>query len=116
LNDDPVQFMSLYCPHLPFDCIVLDACTQKPVFDSVLIRSGDNDAPADQNVIVILHFSPEKQDLDRHYFESIGMVSANTSDGTSKLSRIFPSDDPFILFMRDLPLAQNNEVYDNVTS
>lgn len=102
VGTEPEEFIPLFCAYLPFDCIIVDARTQSPWFDSNRTHYVASAVDAtDYNVVVILHFPPADSE-ECHAFESIGIVCPSASpEGGSKLTRIFPSDDPFILYLRD---------------
>lgn len=105
IGRDPIEFLTFFAAFLPFDCILVDASSHRPVFDSMVIRldlqGQDGQSSIDHNVVPLLVFPPPAPSADRYVFESLGIVSPSTDpDAPSKLSRILPPDHPFIVHLR----------------
>lgn len=107
IDHDPIEFLTFFCVFLPFDCILVDASSQRPIFDSMALRVDQEDGQhmepsIDHNVVTLLVFPPPAPSTTRYVFESLGIVSpSNDPDGPSKLSRILPPDHPFVVHLRN---------------
>lgn len=93
---DTLEILTVLCPSISFDIMVMDMKTLEPVFDSLRVvqNSSETETPRSHNVVLLGQFTHDDQQSG---FESIGIITPD-----SKLSRIFSADSECIQCLRDM--------------